>query len=64
MADAVQWLAENPDQRVKLGASARAYVVNNYNRNAVLGAFEANLEALAASTASDHSSQAPALSRQ
>jgi colanic acid biosynthesis glycosyl transferase WcaI len=50
MADAILWLARDPDERKRLGQAARDYVVKNRSRHAVLGKFEAELKDLVASS--------------
>jgi colanic acid biosynthesis glycosyl transferase WcaI len=61
MADAILWLARNPDERMRMGASARAYILQNRSRHAVLSKFEAELKELAASSSPRGSSQESAL---
>lgn len=58
MADAIVLLARNPDQRKRLGESARAYILKNRSRNAVLAGFEAELKSLVASGSRRRPSQA------
>ena len=57
IADAILRLAGNPDERRKMGETARSYVLQNRSRHTVLAQFEANLKELVASSSPKGSSQ-------